>query len=50
MATVNFSVPDEVKKAFDRTFKGTLAVDASVVVKRLLTGQAASAALTTVRR
>lgn len=22
MATVNFSVPDEVKKAFDRTFKG----------------------------
>lgn len=22
MATVNFSVPDEVKEAFDRTFKG----------------------------
>lgn len=22
MATVNFSVPDDVKKAFDRTFKG----------------------------
>ena len=22
MATVNFSVPDEVKKAFDRAFKG----------------------------
>ena len=22
MATVNFSVPDEVKKAFDRVFKG----------------------------
>ena len=23
MATVNFSVPDEVKKAFDRAFKNT---------------------------
>lgn len=23
MATVNFSVPDDVKKAFDKTFKGS---------------------------
>ena len=48
MPTVNFSVPEDVKKAFDETFKNrnplraqsntfmTLVVDANVVVKWLL--------------
>lgn len=33
MATVNFSVPDEVKQAFNRTFKGE---NKSAVLARLM--------------
>ncbi|HHQ43148.1 MAG TPA: hypothetical protein ENK20_12775 [Chromatiales bacterium] len=33
MATVNFSVPDEVKRDFDRTFKGE---NKSAVIARLM--------------
>lgn len=39
MATVNFSVPDEVKAEFDKTFGGqkkSAVIDASVVIKWLL--------------
>jgi len=33
MATVNFSVPDEVKRAFDRAFRGE---NKSAVIARLM--------------
>jgi metal-responsive CopG/Arc/MetJ family transcriptional regulator len=33
MATVNFSVPDEVKKAFDKAFKGS---NKSAVIAELM--------------
>ena len=34
MATVNFSVPEEVKKAFDETFRGK---NKSAILARLMT-------------
>ena len=47
MATVNFSVPDEVKAAFDRTFKGQ---NKSAVIAELMRRAVSEAKLKQRRR